>query len=390
MNERASMSGESTAASSTDVTPLARGGVRHSSLYAVDFFCGAGGMTQGLRAAGIAVVAGVDVDGGMRATYEANHAPASRFVQRDIRECSAEDVKGWIPAGGRPEELVLVGCSPCQFWSRVPSSKVASKDGSTLLLELGRLARELRPGYVVVENVPGLMKLGTHAVLSPFLADLKAAGFRNWAFEEVRSAWYGVPQRRPRFLLVASRYHDVVTLPPHDPQAAPTVREFIGVHNGFMHLRAGETDPDDPWHRASALSPDNELRIEMTPPDGGDRRAWRDTELQLATYRSRNGSFRNVYGRLWWDQPAATLTTRFNSLSNGRFGHPTEHRALSVREGATLQTFPRDYVFEGGLHAVCRQIGNAVPPMVAEAIGRHLVDAHASGKFASQPNDVHP
>jgi DNA (cytosine-5)-methyltransferase 1 len=141
-------------------------------------------------------------------------------------------------------------------------------------------------------------------------------------------------------------------------------------------LEAGEHDQLDPWHRAARLSDQNLARLRATPKNGGDRGSWRDTPLQLDAYRGKPNQFANVYGRMAWDRPAATLTTRFNSLSNGRFGHPDEDRAISVREGATLQTFPPDYQFVGNMGSVCRQIGNAVPPRVGEAIGQHLLACH--------------
>ena len=291
-------------------------------------------MTQGLREAGLNVVAGVDIDRAAGATYRANHSATTTFRHLDIRDVTPSDVVDWMPQGTASQDLVLVGCSPCQYWSRVPTIRTKSKAASTLLLEFARLVEGIRPGYVVVENVPGLMKSGRIAVLRPFLSTLARHGYRAVAFDKVSSAWFGVPQQRRRFLLVASRLHDAVALPPHDRTRTPTVAEFIGRANGFAALRAGEADKHDEWHRASALSPENIRRIKMTPRDGGDRRAWRDTDLQIEAYRGRDGHFRNVYGRMWWRQPAPTLTTRFNSLSNGRFGHPDEDRALSVREGA--------------------------------------------------------
>jgi len=345
-------------------------------LHAVDFFCGAGGMTEGLKQAGIHVCAGVDIDKNVRATYEANHG-TNLFHEKDVRRCSGHDVRTWLPEGTDADDLVLIGCSPCQFWSRMPSPKARSLEGSQLLHEFARIVAETLPGYVVIENVPGLMKAGRKTVLQPFVARLKELGYGAVDHGKVNSAWFGVPQLRPRLVLVASRHHDTITLPPHDTALRPTVREFIGVENGFRALAAGQRDAKDPWHRAAALSSDNLKRIALTPPDGGDRSAWSDTDLQLETYKEHDG-FANVYGRMWWDRPAATLTTRFNSLSNGRFGHPEEDRAISIREGATLQTFPRNYQFIGGSPTVCRQIGNAVPPRLARAIGEHLLNLHVS------------
>lgn len=345
-------------------------------LYVVDFFCGAGGMTEGLRQASLRVVAGVDNDPGVEKTYLANH-PTAMFKCVDIRDCKGADVLSWLPEGASKEDLVMVGCSPCQYWSKVRSDKTESESGSTLLLEFGRLVKEVEPGYVVVENVPGIAKQGMKAVLKPFMATLKSLHMEpEWEF-----AWgteFGVPQRRERFLLIASRHHKSVKIPNPKIEEAPRVREFIGDPELFPPLAAGEQSPEDRWHRAAHLSEENLKRIKMTPPDGGDRSAWKDTELQIPAYEKKDNHFANVYSRMWWDQPAPTLTTRFNSLSNGRFGHPEQHRAITVREGATLQTFPRHYQFEGSMAHVCKQIGNAVPPLIAKTIGEYLVDLQAS------------
>ncbi len=339
-------------------------------LHAVDCFCGAGGMTQGLRDAGIDVVLGIDIDGRAGATYEANHGRTTAFLKADIRTVRVEDVRRRLQ--GRPaSDLVLAGCSPCQFWSKMHTLREKSEQGSRLLLDFARLVEALRPGYVVVENVPGLARHG-HEVLETFSRDLQSWGYQGLASGTVSCAKYGVPQTRERFLLLASRRHASITLPPHATDDPTTVRDVLGSKNGFARLEAGQRCPEDSFHYASALSPSNLDRIRMTPHDGGDRQAWSSTDLQIPAYVGRDEAFRNVYGRMWWDRPAPTLTTRFNSLSNGRFGHPQEDRALSLREGAALQTFPRDYEFVGTIKETSRQIGNAVPPALARAVGSHL------------------
>lgn len=356
-------------------------------LHAIDFFCGAGGMTSGLRRAGLQVRAGVDFDPCVKETYEANHSPAAKFVEMDVRECTGSLVESWLPVGTSPDDVVFVGCSPCQYWSRVPSAKKASLPGSRLLLEFGRLVQEFKPGYVIVENVPGIRRAGEAGVLQPFLAILREGGYAV-ASEIIQSAWFGVPQMRPRFLLAASRLHASISLPAHDRERRPKVREFIGSTTNFCLLQAGKSDPNDPWHRAAALSEENQRRIELTTTDGGNRTGWSQTPLQIPAYMKKDGHFTNVYGRMWWDRPGATITTRFNSLSNGRFGHPEQHRAISIREGAALQTFPRDYVFKGSVPAVCRQIGNAVPPEIGFAVGCHLQQLHATRSKIDGDQDV--
>ena len=204
---------------------------------------------------------------------------------------------------------------------------------------------------------------------------------------------FGIPQKRERFILLATRIASSdepprIGLPPpivngNRYPPGTTVREVIGVENGFFAIPAGHLDPSDFMHTASGLSTNNLERIRRTPRDGGTRAAWReDRDLQLPAYKGRDGCFSDVYGRMKWDEPSPTITTRFNSLSNGRFGHPEEDRAISLREGATLQTFPTSFAFHGSLQERARQIGNAVPPAFARLLGtlltRHFKEAKSS------------
>jgi DNA (cytosine-5)-methyltransferase 1 len=173
----------------------------------------------------------------------------------------------------------------------------------------------------------------------------------------------------------------MVSLPAGTPNQVLTVGDFIGVANGFSRIEAGHRDHSKLQHTACGLSPENLSRIKLTPKSGGNRSSWKDNEaLQIDAYRGKDKIFRDVYARMYWDRPAPTITTRFNSFSNGRFGHPDEDRAISLREGATLQTFPREYVFCGSnMNNLARQIGNAVPPELAFRIGRHLLSIASNG-----------
>ena len=149
------------------------------------------------------------------------------------------------------------------------------------------------------------------------------------------------------------------------------MRNFIGTENGFAKISAGHKDETGFQHTCAGLSATMLLRLALTPKDGGTRKSWSSREdLQIETYKGRDDCFRDVYGRMFWDKPASTITTRFNSLSNGRFGHPEEDRALSLREGAALQTFPHSYKFYSeSMGATAKMIGNAVPPELARRIG---------------------
>jgi DNA (cytosine-5)-methyltransferase 1 len=349
---------------------------RISILKAVDFFCGAGGMSLGLRNAGIHVLAGVDNAADCRKTYESNITGA-KFIKHDISTLSAASLGRRLDLRVNDPTLVFAGCSPCQFWSKIRTDKTKSAQTAFLLKQFQKFIRHFLPGFVVIENVPGLHSRKEETILPEFIQSLSRLGY-SWDDGIINANHYGVPQNRKRYLLIATRLFQKVSLPPAKPDSSLTVSAFIGVANGFGKIAAGHRDLSDLQHSSCALSAENLKRIRLTPKSGGDRSAWRDDEtLQIDAYRDKDGIFRDVYARMYWDRPAPTITTRFNSFSNGRFGHPEEDRAISIREGATLQTFPRKFVFQGNnLNTLARQIGNAVPPALAERIGQHLKAIH--------------
>jgi len=357
--------------------------VSDSGLRVVDFFCGAGGLSCGFRQARIRVVAGIDLDERCRGTFDANF-PEAEFLVADVSSPALSDALESVVARG-DDELIFAGCSPCQFWSKVPTAREKSGASKALLRDFGRYVSEWRPGYVVVENVPGLADRGAELVLRPFLRMLRKNGY-SFAHGVVSAADYGVPQMRRRFLLLATRLRGGPLLLPEPRESAGlTVRRFIGDPLRLPPISAGHRDPTPLRHSAAGLSATNLERLRRTPPNGGVRSAWSNAQdLQIPAYAGRDGSFRNVYGRVFWDRLSPTITTRFNSLSNGRFGHPEQDRALSLREGATLQTFPRDFAFLGCEADVARQIGNAVPPALAECVGKTLVEHRQSVLHATE------
>lgn len=340
---------------------------------AVDFFCGAGGMSYGLSQAGIKVLAGIDNSKDCRATYRHN-IPEARYIRRDIVNLSAPELGRRLGIVPDDPDIVFSGCSPCQFWSKIRTDKSKSEKTAFLLKQFQRFIRHFRPGFVVVENVPGLARTKDHTILADFIQFLEKLDY-CCTDGVINAAHYGVPQNRMRYLLIASRVTEVRPLPKMDAAEHLTVADFIGQKNGFAPIGAGTRDKSDFNHSTMSLSEKNLERIAMTPRSGGTRLAWAGrADLQIDAYRQSNAIFRDVYGRMAWDKPAPTITTKFLSLSNGRFGHPEENRAISVREGAALQTFPANYVFCGNnLAALGRQIGNAVPPVLARRIGEHLL-----------------
>ena len=337
----------------------------------VDLFCGVGGLTYGLRQAGLDVVEGVDVDRSCRWAYEENN-PNARFVAIDA---SRYDELRLRRAFGHARRRVLVGCAPCQpFTTYAQGPRAADRDEWALLTHFADLALAVKPDVVSMENVPGLAK---REVFERFVERLET--IYEVSSEVVDCRLYGAPQRRKRLVVMASlRGAGKIGLPrpTHaDSSDWRTVEESLG---RLPELAAGESDADDPLHRAAALTELNLRRIRASKPGG----TWRDwpVELRAPCHRRDSGStYPSVYGRMRADEPSPTITGQAYGFGNGRFGHPEQDRAITLREAALLQTFPRDYRFvepgaDFGMKNVGRQIGNAVPPVLGEAIGRRIAE----------------
>ncbi|MGE5343924.1 MAG: DNA cytosine methyltransferase [Candidatus Omnitrophota bacterium] len=342
-------------------------------LKAIDFFCGAGGMTYGLTMAGINVIAGIDINEECKITYESNNVQAA-FIHADINKLSESELQQITGIEKNDDFMVFIGCSPCQYWTNINTHKAKSKQTKNLLNEFRRFVEYFKPGSIIIENVPGLSNRKEESNLNEFLDFLETNGYKN-DYRIINANYYRVPQNRKRFILIASRVLKNVKIP--DPENDPSlvVKNFIGVENGFDRIESGHMDNSDFQHTTAGLSDKNIMRLKKTSPDGGNRWDWKDDpDLQINAYKGKDSIFRDVYGRMYWDKPAPTITTKFIRTSSGRFSHPEENRGLSLREGATLQTFPKDYVFKGpNLDSIARQIGNAVPPELARKIGESLL-----------------
>lgn len=357
--------------------------LERKKLKAIDFFCGAGGMTYGMSQAGIDVLAGIDFDPNCRETYEINN-PNSEFIETDIHELSEKELARVTGIKKDDKSLLFICCSPCQFWTKINTCKNKSLKSKNLLDEFQRFVSWFRPGYIVIENVPGLLNNKKGEVLDNFLRFLDSESY-VYNHGIINSNHYGVPQNRKRYLLNATWLSDNIQLPEEEYDKSQTVQNYIGVHNGFPSIEDGHKDKTDFMHTTAFLLDKNKKRIRKTPKDGGTRLSWKDDpELQIDAYRCKDNIFRDVYGRMFWNKPAPTITTRFNSLSNGRFGHPEEPRAISLREGATLQTFSKTYVFKGSNEAaIAKLIGNAVPPELAKRIGITIIRSWENAVISS-------
>lgn len=347
-------------------------------LKCVDFFCGGGGMSAGMRDADIGVVAAIDNDPDCEATYRANHADTA-FIAEDITAMS-EKTLAQAGVKRRDDNMVFIGCSPCQYWSVITGAKGTERKkkahkARNLLGDFLRFVEYFEPGFVVVENVRGIQSNLRESKLGKLLNFFEENGYA-YSHGVHSAAHYGVPQTRMRYLLLASRVTKKIALPPHGKKVK-TVRDAIG-EGRLPEIKAGEQARGDSLHRASWLSPENIKRLRLTP-EGGKREYWASRpELLIDAYRGKPTSFfSDNYGRMSWDKPAPAITTKFFSLGCGRFGHPEQNRAISLREGAMLQTFKKNYIFKDKTFRVtARLIGNAVPPTLAKHIGLAIVKAH--------------
>ncbi len=340
-------------------------------ILAYDFFSGCGGTSEGLRAAGIKPVMGLDIDREAMSTYAHNFKGATP-VNRNVCELATSELMHLFERERR-SPILFSACAPCQPFSRQNRQRKEKDSRISLLEELGRFVRRFRPELIFIENVPGLQSFSEteDGPLHRLFDLLDTCGYWNTC-ATLDAQFYGVPQNRRRLVVVASLYGKFTfPQPTHGPEAGMepvlTVRDAIG---HLPPIESGTSDESVANHYASSLSARNLERIRSIS-EGGDRRSWSE-HLKLDCHVGLRG-YTDVYGRMRWDRPSPSLTTRCISLSNGRFGHPEQDRAISVREAASIQSFPDSFVFFGSVNAMARQIGNAVPPKLAEVIGRAII-----------------
>lgn len=330
----------------------------------VDLFCGVGGLTRGLLDAGLDVIAGFDIDPTCQFTYEHNNGVV--YHNENIRDVTGADINA-IYADNAVK--VLVGCAPCQPFSQMRFKLGGANEQDekyNLLLEFGRLIRETLPSVISMENVPQIRET---TIYEQFLETLHECGYHIDA-RVIFCPDYGIPQTRRRFVLVGSLLGPIHIIDPTHNRNEVHVQDFIG---NLPHINAGEVDPNDPMHRSASLSQRNLQRIQASIPGG----TWRDwpEELRCPCHRRESGqTYSSVYGRMTWEQIGPTITTQFYNYGTGRYGHPEQDRALSLREGALLQTFPLNYNFINPeapfvFSDIARHIGNAVPVRLGEIIG---------------------
>lgn len=351
---------------------------------AIDLFCGIGGLSYGLQKAGISVVAGLDLDQSSQYAYEEN--VKADFILKDISKFHGDEInkKYWC---NKNQTKILAGCAPCQPFS-AHSNKIKNK-GQTkkwrLISEFRRLVEETNPDIVTMENVPNL---ANQKIFQDFVAFLEQKQYFV-SYSNVFCPDYGIPQKRRRLVLLASKYGEISLIPKTHSEG-----NYVTLRDAIAHLpkvNAGEICKSDPLHRSIKLTGINLQRIKASKPNG----TWLDwnEDLRLACHKKNTGStYKSVYGRMSWDEPSSTITTQFHNYGTGRFGHPTQNRALTIREAAILQTFPIDYKFYKNekdifIRRLGVHIGNAVPVDLGFVIGKSI-KLHIEGHHGKKKRSV--
>ncbi len=376
-------------------------------LTVVDLFSGCGGMSSGFfrRSDRFRIIGAVDKQvakpSSARAKKASTHCNATYEANIGLRP-KAADLASLDPFALRAElglsrgDLgVLISCAPCTGFSQKNARNHIEDDPRNgLVSRTGDFVAEFMPAFLVMENVKELLKGNQLHHFEALSSRLRRLGYDVWANAHDLSD-FGLPQRRTRALVVARRDGKASGPNPTKTATGPrrTVRDAIG---HLPALEAGNTHPDDPMHRSPNLTDPTLARLQSIPRDGGswadvmkDCRFTEEAKRRLLTpgmFTARPGSFPDVYGRLWWDRPAITITRECGHVGNGRYSHPEQDRLLTVREMAILQGFPASYTFAGPLVAKYNQIGDAVPPLIARIVADHIA-LLADGSSLAAPDE---
>lgn len=360
------------------------------TLTAIDIFAGGGGLTVGLQRAGFNVVAAVEIEQHAYATYKANH-PEVRCFRQDIQTVTGADL---LDAAGVEQIDLLAGCPPCQGFTSLTAKYRREDPRNDLIFEMSRLAEEIRPRAIMVENVPGLMHKGA-AQYTSLKNRLVALGY-CLTEDVLQVADFGVPQFRRRLVLLGGRGFEIgLPEPTHSKDSTNgrmawrTVRDAIGDQGDPIELTAarkrGAVERTD-WHIVRTLSPANRKRIRAAR--AGVTWPAIPESLRPDCHKGDYRGYTNVYGRMSWDGPAPTITAGCTTFSKGRFGHPEADRTISVREAALLQTFPTDYRFDVPyMEYVCNIIGNALPCDFAAAVSAHCFRCLSTPNYQENAHD---
>ena len=355
-------------------------------LTAIDLFCGAGGLSLGLENAGIHVALGIEINPTAATTYQNNLT--GNVMVSDIKQITSQAILNALNI--RPGELfLLAGCPPCQTFSSLQKTDVFNDERNILIFEYVRLVLELKPLFIQLENVPGLKRGRGKVIFKDAIS--KLSNLYETTSDILNCADYGIPQKRNRLVLHGIR-KDIysllrsadpsfkVSLPVRTHAEHPVINSGLlpwipaGVaFNNLPPVAAGAPAPIGyPNHETNGLAPINIQRIQYIQAHGGSRNCLPDY-LQLPCHKKKNVGYTGVYGIIDTNIPAPTITGGCITYSKGRYGHPTQQRAITVREAARLQSFPDNYIFSGTRGQTALQVGNAVPPLLAKASGQYFV-----------------
>ena len=353
---------------------------------AIDLFCGAGGLSLGLENCNIAVPLGVEINSTAATTYRNNHNH-SLVIEDDVRNVTGTQILQQL--GIQEGELfLLAGCPPCQTFSSLQKDDVTNDDRNNLIFEYTRLISEIKPLFILMENVPGLKNGRGNSIFSRAVTQLEQE--YEVKFDVLNCADFGVPQTRKRLVLHGIRKDVYALLKQHDPnfrislpeqshtqdQNDQTKNPWVTagkVLGNLPQVEAGAPAPNGyPNHETNGLAEINIERIQYIRTHGGSRDCLPE-KLQLPCHKKKNVGYGGVYGIIDVNKPAPTMTGGCICYSKGRYGHPTQDRAITVREAARFQSFPDTYVFSGSRGETALQVGNAVPPLLAEASGNYFV-----------------
>ena len=338
---------------------------KYHKIKVFDLFCGVGGLSKGIKNAGLTVVGGLDVEKKCKLPYEANIG--AEFIHKTVTDFGKEKLSMCF---NNCNYSVLVGCAPCQtFSTHTAKNKNRQKDSKwSLINEFLRIVEETKPTVLSMENVPGLINQN---IFKSFVLSLEKLGY-FLKYQVIDCTKYGIPQSRKRLVLLGSLLGKINFPLPSKQMIDISLSSAIG---HLPKIKAGESDKKDPLHFSASLSELNLKRAKCSKPGG----SWKDwpEELILDCHKKDSGqSYTAVYGRLEWDKPCSTITTQFHSIGTGRFIHPEQDRGLTPREAALIQTFPNNYIFYEGkkkiLKVIGKLIGNAVPVKLGELIGKAI------------------
>ncbi len=343
----------------------------------IDLFSGCGGSAVGFSQLGFDIKAAVDIDEDASRTFRLNF-PNATVVNENIQKVKGSDLLK-LTGATSGDDIVIIACPPCQGFSTARrKSQCLTDDRNSLIYEFLRIVKEIEPVGFVMENVPGLSKGLGKEMFKKVQRQLGNLGYST-VCEIIDASDYGVPQKRRRLVLlgvkgtnkkpfIPFKTHTGIIAELNEINPWQTVKDAIA---DLPPINAGEKSFYDPLHICANLAEINLKRLSLTPHDGGGRESWPEN-LILECHKKVKG-YSDVYGRMRWDTPSPTMTAGCGMISKGRYGHPEQNRAISLREAARLQSFPDSFVFTGNFGKIASQIGNAVPPLLAKKLGEALI-----------------